>query len=137
MCESRAELALLGGHPGCEVAHVFTTIDGCAQGFIDLYWALHGFQGWPLEGNLALSRKNHMENPIQKSGSSPVPPPLKIQMFVQDLPYEFSEKVSGCLPVASSSNLLETCKKRYRNRVSFLTFCQVVLSFYCCFLVVY
>ena len=35
------------------------------------------------------------------AGGLPLYPPLKIQIFVLDFPYEFSEKVSCCLPVAS------------------------------------
>ena len=68
---------------------------------------------WPLEGNWALFRKNHMENPTHKSGSQsggdvqgeppprPLYSPFKIQIVVEDFPYECSEQVPGCLLVTS------------------------------------
>ena len=34
-------------------------------------------------------------------GGSPCTPLVQIQIFVQECPYELSEKVPGCLPVAS------------------------------------
>ena len=44
-------------------------------------------------------------------GGFPLYPPFKIQIFVHDFPYEFTEKVAGWLPVAS-----HTALQRKKNR---------------------